>query len=105
MKIISWNCNRQFRTKFSEISKEKADIYVIQECEDPSKTKNEEYKEFAGNNYIWTGDLENQGLGIFAKEDVKIEKISGLMKIIKTSLHCVLMIPLTCLVYGPCQNM
>lgn len=78
MKIISWNCNRQFRTKFSEISKEEADIYVIQECEDPSKTKNEEYKEFAGNNYIWTGDLENQGLGIFAKEDVKIEKISGL---------------------------
>lgn len=74
MKIVTWNCNRQFRTKFTEIVEEDADIYVIQECEDPLKSKNEEYLEFAGDNYFWTGENKNMGLGIFAKSDVKLEK-------------------------------
>ena len=36
MKIISWNCNGKFREKFSAILEEDADIYVIQECENPA---------------------------------------------------------------------
>lgn len=31
--------------------------------------------EFAADNYFWTGHLHYKGLGIFAKEDVKIERI------------------------------
>ena len=73
MKIISWNCNGKFRTKFKEIEKEDADIYVIQECENPKFTKENEYKKFASN-YIWIGETNNKGLGIFAKENIKLEK-------------------------------
>lgn len=78
MKIITWNCNRQFRIKFTEIVEEDADIYVIQECENPLKSKNEDYLKFAGNNYFWMGKNKNMGLGIFAKSDVKLEKIPNL---------------------------
>ena len=75
LKIVSWNCNGKFREKFNEIIQEDADIYVIQECEDPSQSNEEEYREFAGENYFWTGHLHYKGLGIFAKEDVKLEKL------------------------------
>lgn len=75
MKIISWNCNGKFREKFTEIIDEDADIYVIQECENPAEATDEDYREFAGNNYFWTGNLHYKGLGIFAKEDIKIEKL------------------------------
>ena len=75
LKIVSWNCNGKFREKFREIVDEDADIYVIQECENPAESNEEDYKEFAGDNYFWTGNLHYKGLGIFAKEDIKIEKL------------------------------
>ncbi|MBQ6628307.1 MAG: endonuclease/exonuclease/phosphatase family protein [Methanobrevibacter sp.] len=74
-KIVSWNCNGKFREKFKEILEEDADIYVIQECENPAESIDEDYREFAGDNYIWTGHLHYKGLGIFAKEDIELEKI------------------------------
>lgn len=72
MKIISWNCNQKFRESFQEISKEDADIYVISECENPSNTNVEEYKDFASNCY-WVGDNTHKGLGIFANDDIKLD--------------------------------
>ena len=78
IKIVSWNCNGKFREKFNEIIEEGADIYVIQECEDPAQSTEEEYREFAGEegkNYFWTGHLHYKGLGIFVKDDIKLEKI------------------------------
>ena len=75
IKIVSWNCNGKFREKFKEIIDEDADIYVIQECENPAESNDEDYLEFAGNNYFWTGNLHYKGLGIFAKEDIKIERL------------------------------
>ena len=75
MKIVSWNCNGKFREKFRDIADEDADIYVIQECENPAESNEEDYREFAGDNYFWTGNLHYKGLGIFAKEDIKIEKL------------------------------
>ena len=45
MKFVSWNVYGNFREKFTEIIKEDADIYIIQECEDPAKAKSDEYKE------------------------------------------------------------
>ena len=80
IKIVSWNCNGKFREKFNEIIEEEADIYVIQECEDPAQSTEEEYREFAGEegiDYIWTGHLHYKGLGIFAKGDIKLEKLES----------------------------
>ena len=61
MKIIFWNVNGKFREKFTSIIEEDADIYVIQECENPEETKINEYKDFAGENYFWTGDIHSLG--------------------------------------------
>ena len=69
MKIITWNCNGKFS---EEILKENADIYVIQECENPHITKSDEFRKFAENGF-WIGDNEHRGLGVFAKEDIKLE--------------------------------
>lgn len=74
MKIVTWNCFQNFRELHKEIIKEDADIYVIQECEDPEISKSEEYCEFASN-YFWVGENRQKGLGIFARDDVKIELV------------------------------
>ena len=74
MKIVTWNCFKNFSESFKEIIKEDADIYVIPECEDPSISESEEFKDFASN-YFWVGDNPNKGLGIFARSDVKIELV------------------------------
>ncbi len=73
MKIVSWNCSGKFREKFKTIKNVDADIYVVQECENPQKYINKEYGYFS-KNYLWIGNDENKGLGIFAKENIKIQK-------------------------------
>lgn len=74
MKILSWNCNGALRKKLHQIIDYDADVYVIQECENPQDTESSEYKNWA-TNYIWTGDNKNKGLGIFAKSDINLEAI------------------------------
>lgn len=87
MKIVSWNCNGAFRKKFKSITNEKikdtyidADIYVIQECEDPQKVGDEfkAYKQFAGEkdkDYFWVGNYKDKGLGIFNKSRYELKEI------------------------------
>ena len=65
MRIVSWNCNGKFREKFKKIKELDADIYVIQECENPQSYAGTAYRGFA-KNYIWNGENKNKGLGIFA---------------------------------------
>ncbi len=69
MKILSWNCNGKFRNKFQEILSIEADVYVIQECENPAESNCVAYKEFA-DNYLWTGENKNKGLGVFARQGI-----------------------------------
>ena len=75
MKIVSWNCSGAFRNKFQFIQELDADIYVIQECENPRTTKNSEYNEWTSN-HLWIGDNKNKGLGIFAKENIRLQKLN-----------------------------
>jgi len=71
MKIITWNCNGEFRKKYNLLDKFNAEVIVIQECENPSKsTKN--YKEWS-DNYLWIGQNKNKGLGVFVKNNNSIE--------------------------------
>ena len=72
MRIISWNCNGKFREKFKFIAKENADIYVIQECENPSKYP-KEFKNFYPT-YTWYGERVNKGLAIFVKDNVTMKE-------------------------------
>jgi exonuclease III len=74
LKIITWNCNGAFRKKFEIITDLNADIYIIQECENPAESKDKKYQEWA-ENYIWIGDTKNKGLAIFAKPEIKLEKL------------------------------
>ena len=71
-KIVSWNCNGKFREKFNEIKSLDADVYIIQECEDPKQTNIDEYKEWSSN-HIWIGKDKNKGLGIFARKGIVLE--------------------------------
>lgn len=71
MKIVSWNCGGKFRKKFIQLQILDADIYIIQECENPQKYPNTPYYQFA-RNYIWIGENPNKGLAIFAKDTVEI---------------------------------
>ncbi|RJG12603.1 endonuclease/exonuclease/phosphatase family protein [Pseudomonas cavernicola] len=73
MKILTWNCNGAFRKKYQEIERFQADLYVIQECENPEHTKGE-YRNWAGS-YLWYGDNKNKGIGIFAKNGVEIQRL------------------------------
>ena len=72
MNIISWNCHGKFRVKLSAIEKYNADIYVIQECENPLKYKREFSKYLE--NYLWYGETDNKGIGIFAGRNIQLRK-------------------------------
>jgi len=74
MKIITWNCNGALRKKFEFISRYDADIYIIQECEDPKKANNSDYSDWATNS-LWIGDTKNKGIGIFAKNSIGLERL------------------------------
>ena len=52
MKIVSWNCNGALRKKTQQLSTLEADIYVIQECEDPKQAAVQAYKDWH-KNYLW----------------------------------------------------
>lgn len=74
MKILTWNCNGALRKKLDELASFDADIIIVQECENPETVNDSQYKEWA-RNFIWTGKNNHKGLGIFARENVRIKKL------------------------------
>ena len=75
MKIITWNCNGALRNKFNNLSELSADIYIVQECEDPARTEHKEYSEWA-QNHLWIGDNKNKGVGIFAGAGIDLTPLN-----------------------------
>jgi exonuclease III len=72
MKIVSWNCRGKFREKYPCLKEFNADIYVVQECEDPN-----EYSQIAEefcSNYFWCGENKSKGLGIFVNPNLKAKQ-------------------------------
>jgi len=76
MKLITWNCNMAFRKKWKFISKENADILVIQECEKPEKFPVEKLLPECTSS-IWVGENPNKGVGIFAFNGCTIDLIDS----------------------------
>lgn len=70
MKILSWNCCKNFRNKCDLIIKLDPDIIIIQECENPKSNKYpKKFMEYMPY-YLWIGDRNFQGLGIFSKKKI-----------------------------------
>ncbi len=83
MRIVNWNCNGAFRKKIHLMNSIDADIYIIQECEDPQQSRDIAYKQWA-RNHLWTGENKNKGLAVFAKESISIQRLcidSGALKL------------------------
>jgi exonuclease III len=58
MRIVSWNCNLNLKSKFEKVSDLRPDILVVQECE----RLPEEF--FPNSHYLWVGQNEKKGLGV-----------------------------------------
>lgn len=71
LRIVTWNCNGGFWRKHVQLSQLCADILVIQECNDPARSKDKTYREWAGENYAWIGQSAAKGLGIFSRINLK----------------------------------
>jgi endonuclease/exonuclease/phosphatase family metal-dependent hydrolase len=74
LKIVTWNCSGAFRNKFESLLDYDADIYIIQECENPAEVGDKRYQDWA-ENYLWIGDTKNKGLAIFARADFELKKL------------------------------
>ncbi len=90
MKVVTWNCNGAFRKKYESIDRFDADIYIIQECENPELVTDkfgDDYREWA-ESYLWKGDTKNKGIGIFTKNGVKLERLDWLDNDYQSFLPC-----------------
>lgn len=74
MRIVSWNCNGAFRKKLGALIALDVDVCVVQECEDPARCEDPEYKAWASN-FLWVGTNKNRGLGVFAKQGISLQQV------------------------------
>ena len=70
MKIISWNCNLNFKNKFELIESHNPSIVFIQECEELPLNYFPKYS------YLWIGKNEKKGMAVMINGgNAKIDKI------------------------------
>ena len=89
MRVVSWNCNGALRNKAPWLQRLEADLYIIQECEDPSRCGSEAYREWA-KNHAWVGTNKNRGLGVFARRDIHIAVVPLDCSPLELFLPCVI---------------
>jgi len=70
--LVTWDCDRAFRKKKDRVLTFDPDVLVIQECENPDT--NGDWSEFS--DWLWVGENENKGLGVFSRNDLSLEPAS-----------------------------
>lgn len=87
IRIATWNCNGALRKKWHHLLKVQADVYIVQECEDPMGTKDLAYREWA-ESYLWTGASKHKGLGVFASAGISLKTVEIDVKPLELFLPC-----------------
>lgn len=89
MRVLTWNCNGAFRKKYQLLDSFDADLSIIQECEDPERSIDIHYKEFAAN-HLWCGLTKNKGLGVFAKRELSLSRVELNLHPLELFLPCII---------------
>jgi len=79
MVIVSWNCNGKFREKWKILfdAFPEADIYIVEECEDPDFYSDTEYRKlFARGFHVGTPDYFMKGIGVFSMNGHQLKRIT-----------------------------
>lgn len=61
MKVLTWNCNMNFRNDFFSVHQSGCDVIFVQECERLPRDN------FEGFDFHWVGHNEKKGLGILTR--------------------------------------
>jgi len=88
LRIVTWNCNGALRKKWRHLKTIRADIYIVQECEDPAQARDAEYIGWS-EHFLWTGTSKNKGIGIFSGKDFTLMPIPMNISPLELFLPCV----------------
>lgn len=71
MKIVTWNCNGKFREKRNRLFLLDADLYVVQECENPKRYPT--FLSAVDGRYLWSGSSDHKGIAVFWKNGIRVK--------------------------------
>ena len=83
--MVTWNCNGALRNKTKRLDSLNSDVYVVQECEDPSLST-DAFKIWSAA-YLWIGTSKHKGLGVFPKNGNSIRPVKKYLQIHKFQLR------------------
>jgi endonuclease/exonuclease/phosphatase family metal-dependent hydrolase len=86
VKIVTWNCNCSLRSKKHLLDDIGADLIIVQECEDPSRST-DDYRDWAGT-HEWIGENEHKGLGVFARGSTRVSPLQWPAEGLHSFLPC-----------------
>lgn len=77
MRVVSWNCAGAFRKKSEPLFSLEADVYCIQECENPEKHAHAFEELLDGRNIIWKGTdpKGDKGVAVISRADIPISRL------------------------------
>ena len=73
MRLVTWNCNGALRNKAHLLDELNADLFIVQECEDPARFNGAATRWF--DSYLWHGEDANKGIGVFSRSNLPLRRI------------------------------